>query len=55
MKSKRAGQVKLFLWKDDRPFTERNFYDHWHAACERAGVKGFIPHDSRRSANRKSP
>jgi integrase len=46
------GQTRLFVWEDGRPFTERNFYDRWHAACERAGVKGFIPHDSRHSASR---
>lgn len=50
--NKKLGQVKLFVWEDGRPFTERNFYDRWHAACERAGVNGFIPHDSRRSASR---
>ena len=50
--NRRAGQTKLFVWEDGRPFTERNFCDRWHAACERAGVKGFIPHDSRRSASR---
>lgn len=52
LSNRRAGQTKLFVWEDGRPFTERNFYDRWHAACERAGVKGFIPHDSRRSASR---
>jgi integrase len=50
--NRRAGQTKLFVWEDGQPFTERNFYDRWHAACKRAGVSGFIPHDSRRSASR---
>jgi integrase len=48
----RPGQIKVFVWEDGKPFTERDFYDKWHAACERAGVSGFIPHDSRRSASR---
>ncbi|MGI9075383.1 MAG: tyrosine-type recombinase/integrase [Bryobacteraceae bacterium] len=43
---------KLFVWEDGRPFTERNFYDAWHAAARRAAVPWYIPHDSRRSANR---
>jgi integrase len=49
---KKPGQIKVFVWEDGKPFTERDFYDRWHSACERAGVKGFIPHDSRRSASR---
>jgi integrase len=52
VENKKPGQVKVFVWEDGRPFTDRNFYDRWHAACERAGVKGFVPHDSRRSASR---
>jgi integrase len=52
VKNRKAGQKKLFVWEDGKPFTERDFYDRWHAACERAGVSGFIPHDSRRSASR---
>jgi integrase len=52
IKNRKPGQTKLFVWEDGRPFTERNFYSRWHAACERAGMKGFIPHDSRRSASR---
>jgi integrase len=52
IQNRRAGQTKLFVWEDGRPFTERNFYDRWHAACKRAGLEGFIPHDSRRSASR---
>jgi integrase len=52
VKNSRAGQIKLFVWGDGKPFTERDFYDRWHASCERAGVFGFIPHDSRPSASR---
>ena len=52
VQNRRAGQGKLLVWEDGRPFTERNFYDAWHAACKRAGLAGFIPHDSRRSASR---
>jgi integrase len=40
------------VWEDDKPFTERNFYGAWHAACQRAGLAGFLPHDSRGSASR---
>lgn len=50
--NRRAGQIKVFVWEDGRPFTERNFYDRWHAACSPAGVDDFIPHDCRRSASR---
>jgi integrase len=49
---KHHGQVKAFCWDDGRPFTVRNFYDQWHAAAARAGIPDYIPHDSRRSANR---
>lgn len=43
---------KLFVRPDGSPMTSRNFYADWHAAANRAGVHGFIPHDSRRSASR---
>ena len=52
MENTRPGQKKLFVWEDGRQFTERNFYKRWHAATKRAGVEGYVPHDSRRSANR---
>lgn len=48
----RAGQKKLFVWSDGHALTERNFYKEWHRARIAAGIEDFIPHDSRRSANR---
>jgi integrase len=47
-----ATPARLFSRPDGRPLTKRNFYADWHAAAGRAGVAGFIPHDSRRSASR---
>lgn len=37
--NKNPGQVKLFVWEDGRPFTVRNFYGKWHAACGRLASK----------------
>jgi integrase len=53
MDHKQPGQVKAFVFSDGRPVTVRNFYDHWHAATEASGIGYFIPHDSRRSSNRR--
>jgi integrase len=52
MQNRQLGQTKLFVWEDGTLITERNFYDDWHAAAARAGIAWYIPHDSRRSANR---
>jgi integrase len=51
--NRRAGQVQAFVYSDGRPVTLRNFYDRWHAAAKESGVGYFIPHDSRRSSNRR--
>ena len=40
------------MWCDGKPITNRDFYEDWHAAADRAGLNGFIPHDSPRSASR---
>jgi integrase len=50
--NKKPGQVKVFVWEDGKPFTERDFYEHWHAARKPDDVTSFVPHDSRRSASR---
>lgn len=50
---RRAGQVQAFMYSDGRPVTLRNFYGRWHAATRESGVGYFIPHDSRRSSNRR--
>jgi integrase len=40
----------LFIWQDGTPI--RNFRGAWDAACEMVRLKGFIPHDLRRTAVR---
>jgi integrase len=47
------GQVQAFVYSDGRPVTLRNFYGRWHAALAASGIGYFIPHDSRRSSNRR--
>ncbi|MBV8551323.1 MAG: tyrosine-type recombinase/integrase [Acidobacteriaceae bacterium] len=50
---RQPSQVKAFVFSDGRPVTLRNFYAHWHAAAKTSGVGYFIPHDGRRSSNRR--
>lgn len=52
-KRRSAGQVQAFVYSDGRPVTLRNFYDKWHAAAKASGIGYFIPHDGRRSSNRR--
>jgi integrase len=52
-KHQQPDQVQAFVYADGRPVTVRNFYDKWHAATTASGVGYFIPHDSRRSSNRR--
>ena len=51
-KNRKQGQEFVVVWEDGRPFTERDFYEAWHAAAKAAGIPNYIPHDSRRSASR---
>ncbi|HEX6545594.1 MAG TPA: tyrosine-type recombinase/integrase, partial [Bryobacteraceae bacterium] len=53
MEHKQPGQVMAFVFSDGRPVTIRHFYDYWHAATKESGIGYFIPHDSRRSSNRR--
>lgn len=48
----RPRQQLAFVWLNGGRISIRNFYDAWHAAADRAGLAGYIPHDSRRSAAR---
>lgn len=57
-----AGQTKAFVYHTTpgkirgHLVTRRNFYDFWHEAAKQSGVAGankFLPHDGRRSSNRK--
>lgn len=50
---RRPGQVKAFEFSDGRPITKRNFYTPWHAAAKKSGIGHFLPHDNRRSSNRR--
>jgi integrase len=49
----KPGQTKAFVYANGREITERNFYDRWHEAAQKSGIGYFIPHDSRRSSNRR--
>ena len=48
----REGNSTLIVRKDGRPVSATSIYDPWREAAKRAGIEGFIPHDSRRSAIR---
>ncbi len=47
------SRLALLGYDDGRALTANvRFYRAWHDACEKAGVKGRIPHDFRRTAYR---
>lgn len=50
-RNRQLGVEWLFPLERRRIWT-KDLYPAWHAACEKAGVKGRIPHDFRRTAVR---